>query len=142
MTLASQCLEQVTSLKYLGIYINDHLSWYDHITHICDKIFKCINIMIKVKCYLGLTSIYYSLIYPYLIYGCILWAANNYENPLLKLIRFQNKAIKIINDVPLQDHITPHDVNLALLKFHDIVKMYSCLFFYDHLCDNKLYVIS
>ena len=196
LTLAGQCLEQVASLKYLGIYIDDH------ITYICDKISKCINIMIKVKRYLGnqcLTSIYYSLIafdegrtlpnllgcllsrrypvhaseftfsapfwmtsqfrcascfavcrtsrthflnlwlllvYPYFIYGCILWG-NNYENPLLQLIRLQNNAIRIINDVPLQDHITPHYVNLGLLKFRDVVKMYTCLFFYDHLCDNK-----
>ena len=139
LTLAGQCLEQVTSLKYLGIYIDDHLSWHDHITYICDKISKCINIMIKIKRYLGnqcLTSIYYSLIYPYFIYGCILWG-NNYENPLLQLIRLQNKAIRIINDVPLQDHITPHYVNLGLLKFHNVVKMYTCLFLYDHLCDNK-----
>ena len=40
----------------------------------------------------------------------------------LQLIRLQNKAkiiriIIIINDVPLQDHITPHYVNLGLLKF-------------------------
>ena len=139
VTLAGQCLEQVASLKYLGIYIDDHLSWHYHITYICDEISKCINIMIKVKRYLGnhcLTSIYYSLIYPYFIYGCILWG-NNYENPLLQLITLQNKAIRIINDVPLQDHITPHYVNLGLLKFRDVVKMYTCLFFYDHLCDNK-----
>ena len=79
---------------------------HDHTTYICDKISKCINIMIKVKRYLGnqcLTSIHYSLTYPYFIYGCILWG-NNYENPLLQHIRLQNKAIRIINDVPLQDH--------------------------------------
>ena len=33
---------------------------------------------------------------------------NNYENPLMQHIRLQNKAIRIINDVPLQDHNTPH----------------------------------
>ena len=40
------------------------------------------------------------------------------------------------NDFPLQDHITPHYVYLALLKFHDIIKMYTRLFLYDHLCDK------
>ena len=95
--------------------------------------------MTKVKRYLGnksLTSIYYSLIYPYLIYGCLLWG-NNYDNPLPQLIRLQNKAVRIINDVPLRDHITPHYVNLGLLKFRDIVKMYTCLFMYEYVCENK-----
>ena len=38
-------------------------------------------------------------------------------------------------------HITPHYVNLGLLKFWDIVKRYmtlcTCLFLCDHLCDDK-----
>lgn len=96
-------------------------------------------IVIKVKCYFGnqcLTSIYYSLIYPYFIYGCILWG-NNYKNPLLQLIRLQNKAIRIINYVSFQDHITPHYVKLGLLKFRDVVTMYTCSILYDHLCDDK-----
>ena len=95
--------------------------------------------MTKINSYLGnqcLTSIYYSLDYPYLIYGCLLWG-NNYDNPLSQLILLQNKAVRIINDVPLQDHITPHYVPLGLLKFRDIVKIYNCLFLYDYVSDNK-----
>ena len=33
--------------------------------------------------------------------------------------------------------ITPHYVYFGLLKFHGIVKMYTCLFLYNHLCDDK-----
>ena len=92
--------------------------------------------MTKIKSYLGnqcLTSIYYSLVYPYLIYGSLL-RGNNYDNPLSQFIRLQNKAVRILimNDVPLRDHITPHYVHLGLLKFCDIVKfMHNCLFLYD-----------
>ena len=42
-----------------------------------------------------------------------------------------------MNDVPLQEHVTPHYVKLGLLKFRDIVEMYTCLFLYDYLCHNK-----
>ena len=42
-----------------------------------------------------------------------------------------------MNDVPLRDHITPHYVNLGLIKLPDIVKLYTCQLFYDHLIDNK-----
>ena len=71
-----------------------------------------------------------------IIYGCLLWG-NNYDNPLSQLIRLQNKAVRIMNDVPLRDHITPHYVHLGLLKFRDIVKIYNCLFLYDYVSDNK-----
>ena len=60
--------------------------------------------MTKVKPLLGsqtLISLYYTFIYPYLTYGCILWG-NNYAAPLSEIVRLQNKAIRIINDVPLR----------------------------------------
>ena len=62
---------------------------------------------------------------------------NNYDQPLSQLIRLQNKAVRIMNDVPLRDHITPHYVQSGVLKFRDIVKIYNCLFLYHHLSDNK-----
>jgi len=76
---------------------------------------------------------------PYLTYGCVLWS-NNYEAPLSELLRLQNKAIRIINNVSLHDHITPHYVNLDLIKLPDIVKLYICQLhvLYDHLIDEKL----
>ena len=74
---------------------------------------------------------YYSFIYPYLTYGSILWG-NNYYSPISDVVKLQNRAIRIINDVLIPDNITPHYV---ILKFPDIVKLHTCLFLYDHLCD-------
>ena len=82
-------------------------------------------------------SVYYSLIYPYLYYGCVLWE-NNYDAPLPKVIKLQNKAVRIINDVPPMESITPHHVDLHLLKLPDIVKLCTCLLFYDHLNSDKV----
>ena len=84
----------------------------------------------------SLISIYYALVYPYLIYGCVLWGTN-YEAPLSQLVRLQNKVVRIINHVPLRDYITPHYINLALFKFPDIVKLYTCQLIYDHLINKK-----
>ena len=52
---------------------------------------------------------------------------NNYEAPLSQLVRLQNKVARIINNVPLRDHIIPHYVNLGLIKLPDI----------DHLINKK-----
>ena len=83
-----------------------------------------------------LINMYYSFIYPYLTYGSILWG-NNYYSPISDVVKLQNRAIRIINDVPILDNITPHYVNLSILKFPDMVKLHTCLFLYDHLCDAK-----
>ena len=139
ITPADQYLEQSSSVKYLGIIIDCFLSWHEHIYHISGKISKSVNIIAKLKSHVtsqSLISIYYALVYPYLTYGCVLWG-NNYEGPLSQLVRLQNKVVRIMNDVPLRDHITPHYVNLGLIKLPDIVKLYTCQLFYDHLIDNK-----
>ena len=86
-------------------------------------------------------GIYYAIVYPYLTYGCVLWG-NNYEAPLSQLVRLQNKVVRIINNVPLCDHITPHYVNLGLIKLPDMIKLYTCQLFYDHLINIYFFLSS
>ena len=115
LKLADQYLEQSYSVKYLGLIIDCFLPWHEHIYHISSKISKSVNIIAKLKPHVisqSLISIYYAIVCPYLTYGCVLWG-NNYEAPLSQLVRLQNKAVRIINNVPLRDHITPHYVNLG-----------------------------
>ena len=71
-----------------------------------------------------------------LTYSCILWG-NNYEAPLSQLVKLQNKATRIINNVPIRDHVTPHYVGLGLIKLPDIIKLSMCQLFYDHIVDKK-----
>ena len=54
-------------------------------------------------------------------------------------MKLQNKAIRIINDVPRLKPITPHYASLGLLKFLGIVKLNACLLFYDHFNGDKFY---
>ena len=84
LSVANFNLEKSACVKYLGVYIDCHLTWHDHIDYICGKISKNINIIVKLKHHVSkatLISLYYSLICPYLIYACTLWG-NNYNAPL------------------------------------------------------------
>ena len=95
--------------------------------------------MVKLKNYVSkatLISAYYSLIFPYLTYACTLWG-NNYNAPLSQVVKLQNKAVRVINDVPLMESITPHYTSLGLLKFPDIVKLNTCTLFYDYFHHEK-----
>ena len=101
---------------------------------------KTMNILTRLKRYLtskSLVFVYYSLIFPYLYYGCPLWG-NNYEYSLSKVVKLQNKAVRIISDVPLMEPITPYYVTLRLLKLPDVVKLNTCLLFYDYLNNDKI----
>ena len=89
LTVANVHLEKSFSVTYLGVYIDCHLTWHEHIDYICGKISKKINIMVKLKHYVSkatLVSVYYSLIYPYLTYACTL-SGNNYNAPLSQIVK-------------------------------------------------------
>ena len=55
-----------------------------------------------------LTSLNYSL-HPYLTFACSPWG-NNYNARLSQIVNLQNKAIRVINDVPLMESVTPQYV--------------------------------
>jgi len=76
------------------------------------------------------------LAYLSLPYLCTLWG-NNYNAPLSQIVKVQNKAVRVINDVPLMESITPHYSSLDFLKFPDIVKLNTFMLFYDYFHRDK-----
>jgi len=72
-------INQVNSAKFLGLYIDEQLTWTTHITHISSKISKNIGIIRKLSYIVSqhvLTTLYHTLIKPYLTYCNIVWASN------------------------------------------------------------------
>ena len=67
---------QVKSTKFLGVYVDEHLTWKEHIAHISNKIAKNVGILSRISYLLPrniISNLYYSLIQPYLVYCNIVW---------------------------------------------------------------------
>ena len=98
ITIDGNKIERVDHVKFLGVHIDACLNWKQHTSHVSAKISKSIGIINKIKCILSnnlLKTLYYSLIYPYLVYCNILWG-NACHVSLSKLITLQKRAIRII----------------------------------------------
>lgn len=94
--LNNKPLEQVTTLKYLGIIIDDKLKFSQHISYVAEKCSKLIFSLSKsAKISWGLKhealkTIYKGAILPLLLYGAPVWSeAMKYEYNRLKCIRVQ-----------------------------------------------------
>ena len=88
-------IEEKRVTKFLGIEIDNKLTWKDHIQYIASKVSKSVSILRRVRYSFPqriLRMIYMSLIYSYLNYCIIIWgsALNNAINPLIIL---QKKAV-------------------------------------------------
>ena len=66
-------LPVVTKTKFLGIWIDNHLSWQDHSDQLCLKIIRNTQLLRVSKNHLSIPTkkiLYYSHIYSHLVYGC------------------------------------------------------------------------
>ena len=64
------------SVKFLGIYIDTHLTWKEHINIISSKIYRAIFAINRVK-HKSLKSLYYTLIHSHITYGIQAWGNGN-----------------------------------------------------------------
>ena len=122
-------IEAVTSMKCLGLIIDDKLSWKCHIDSICRTISRNIGIVNKVKFFLPTSSLlmlYSTLILPYLNYGIIVWG-NTYDSYLHRILLLQKKTMRVIFVTLPRDLI----LTFYLLKINDLYRYSLGQFMYQ-----------
>ena len=80
---------------------------------------------------LHLIQIYYTLIFPFITYGIIIWG-NTYKIILNPKTVLQKKAVRIITFSHFQSHTSPIFKKLNLLKLPHIVKLHTILFMHQY----------
>ena len=109
ITLNGKNIEQAKSTTFLGVVIDEFLTWNDHINTILKKIIKSTAIISKSRYFLNMNArklLYYALVYPYLIYGNLIWGST-YKKRIQRLINVQKKTHKIVSTkIPLRAYRT------------------------------------
>ena len=70
----------------------------------------------------ALQNLYYSLIHPHLLYGIIIWG-DTYKTYLKRLTTLQHRAVKISVGAHWQDNTANYNMQLQVLKLHEL---YTC----------------
>ena len=125
-------LEQKSECKFLGIIIDDDISWKAHINHISNKISKTIALLRYLRYTFPkhiLKTLYMTLIYPYFNYCNIIWGAADLTviEPLNLL---HKKVIRIINRAKYLDNTEPLFISMNLLRLTELYKLNCILFIY------------
>ena len=125
--------------KFLGVFIDEKLSWKNHISHVCNKLSKSIGILFRIKDKLNATCkrmLYHSMIQPYLQYCIAIWGAAC-ATTLKPLIVLQKRAIRIVASVGYLEHTNDLFKSLKILKLHDIYKLETFKFIHAQLNSNN-----
>jgi hypothetical protein len=86
-------MKEKKSVKYLGVIIDCNLNWKDHVFELCKKISKGIGILFKLRDFFSidtLIQVYYSVIYPFLMYAVLVWG-HTYKSNLHPLLILQKR---------------------------------------------------
>ena len=110
-------VNQVTSVKSLGVHLDNHLMWSEHTDKLCKKIASAIGALKRIRSCISMNTaiqVYQALIQPHFDYGLG-------ETLSSKLQKLQNRAVRVItrcsydtNAAVLLD--TPHLDNLSLRR--------------------------
>ena len=122
-------IERQESVKYLGVMVDENLKWKKHIYNISSVVNRNLGIMGRAKYFLSsreLLLLYNTLILPYLNYCAVVWG-RNYTSTLKALVKFQKRAVRIIDKKPFRYPTGMLFKKYKILKFPDIVKEQSIM---------------
>ena len=134
VNISNVSIKNGSCVKFLGIHIDKHLSWSDHVRCIKNKSSKAIGIICKAKKVLmadTLLTLYNSFILPYFTYCIEVWGSSSNYN-MNSLFVMQKKAIRIIASKPRLALTDPLFMELGLLNVSDLYTNAICVFMYKY----------
>jgi hypothetical protein len=149
LVLDGVVLKQVTHTKFLGVEIDENLSWKNHLRDVTNKVATNIGIINRLKkCVPGfiLLTLYNSLVLPYLNYSILTWGGSLTQNS--RLLTLQKRAVRIISNAGARDHTAPLFCNLRLLQIIDLYQLNLGKFMYKAMnnalpsCINSLFTLT
>ena len=121
-SFGGQPLIQSNVTKFLGVYLDEHLTWKYHINFVCKQIAKSIGILSRTRFYLSCKTkltLYYTLIYPYITYCNSTWSST-YVSNLNRIYYLQKPAVQATTNSEYQAHTAPLFSKLEILDIFQV----------------------
>ena len=103
LTIKEKELDRVNSYKYLGVIINENLSWTDHVDYIKTKVSQRLSILQRINHLLPRDTrelFVKAMVLPILDYADVTWGDKSNTTLMNKIQLLQNKAAKLILNMP------------------------------------------
>ena len=127
--LSGKRIYQTASVKYLGLKINQHLTWQHHINDLSVQLNRANALLFKIRKFVDdkiLRSIYFAIFESNLNYCSLVWAQN--YNAINRLVILQKETLRIMKYQPQNSHTSPLFRKAAVLKFKDKINLENILF--------------
>ena len=129
ITLSGKRLYPTNNVRYLGIKIDENLTWKEHIEYISTKLNRANALLYKIRTFVKsktLRTIYFAIFESHLNYANLVWGQNCSSTQ--RIFTLQKKAIRIISFQNRNSHSSPFFKENMILKFHDKIKIDNIVF--------------
>ena len=110
--------------------MNHHLDWHLYFIQIKKKLSRGIGLLAKIRHFTPkhlLKTLYFSFFNSNLIYGCQIWGQDQNEE-FKKMEKLREKAIRIINFLPLNAPVEKQMYEINIQKEKDFIMLQNILF--------------
>ena len=121
-------LQPSAHVKYLGVYIDQHLSFKHHINELSTKLGRANGVLSKIRHFVPsntIREIYFAIFESRLKYACQIWGQKG-SPACNRVITLQNNAMRIITFSPFRTSSKPLYNNLRILNFRNQVDLQNC----------------
>ena len=136
--MGSVQLKRVESVKYLGVILDDKVSWSEQINYLSKRLSCAAGIFSKLRYYIDtktMIEMYHALFNSKLQYAILCWGATS-ASYISKLQVLQNKAIRNMNKAPRYYRLDNYYLNQRILKVHDLYELEIGKFMHGHFHGN------
>ena len=126
-------------VKYLGVYLDEHLTWKPHINYVASKLQRANGAISKLRHYVPLKTlinVYHSIFSSHMRYACQIWGLRDCT-VTHRILTLQKAAVKLMTFNHPRSPSAPIFANLEILKFFDLVKVLNIEFLHKFL-NSKL----
>ena len=98
-----------TSIKYLGVFLDENLSWEIHVNSISLKLRRANGALSKIRHYVSsnvLNTVYYALFHSHMSYACQIWGQNR-GSITNRIFILQKSAVRIMSFASCRTHSDP-----------------------------------
>ena len=128
-----------SNIKYLGVYLDEHLNWKSQINEIANKLKRANGALSKLRHYIPLKpliNIYHAIFASHMRYACQVWGLRD-NSVTHRILTLQKSALRLITFSKPRSPSSPIFSELRILKFFDLVEVMNILSVYQHL-NSKL----
>ena len=137
LKIANRAIERTHAIKFLGVLLDENITWKNHICSVEKKLAKNIGLLYRAKYFLdesSLKTVYFSYIHSYLNYANIAWAST-YQTKLKTVHYHQKHAGRIVFNQEKLTHSRPLLRSLNALNVYQI-NLYQHLNFMHKVSNN------